>query len=94
MSDKDDCPISQLFAKKSKKPSNFNEDDQPIRQLFLKKPGNLKDDQGKPSKSPKKPDSNMSFARAKDPKQNVLQGQRLELTDDHEIRQVFVEKKT
>jgi hypothetical protein len=66
MSDEDDRPISQLFAKKSKKPRNFNEDDQPIRQLFMKKSGNLKDDRGKSSKSPKKPDSNMEFARAKD----------------------------
>jgi hypothetical protein len=44
MSDEDDRPISQMFAKKSKKPSNLNEDDQPIRQLFLKNSGNLKDD--------------------------------------------------
>jgi hypothetical protein len=35
----------------------------------------------------------MAFARAKNPKQNVLQGKMLELTDDHETRQVFVEKK-
>jgi hypothetical protein len=83
MSDEDDSPISQLFAKKSTKPSNLNEDDQPIRELFLKKSGNLKDDRGKPSKSPKKPDSNMAFARAKDPKRNVLQGQMLQLNDDH-----------
>jgi hypothetical protein len=47
MSDEDDRPISQLFAKKFKKPSNLNEDDQPISQLFSKKSGNLKeDDQG------------------------------------------------
>jgi hypothetical protein len=65
MSDEDDRPISQLFAKKSKKPSNLNENDQPIIQLFLKRSGNLKeDDQGKPSKkSPKKLNSNMVFAR-------------------------------
>jgi hypothetical protein len=44
MSDEDDWPISQLFAKKSKKPSNFNEDDQPISQLFSKKSVNLKED--------------------------------------------------
>jgi hypothetical protein len=35
----------------------------------------------------------MVFARAKDPKRNVLQGKMLELTDDHETRQVFVENK-
>jgi hypothetical protein len=68
MSDEDDRPTSQLCAKKSKKLSNFNEDYQPIRQLFFKKSGNLKDDQGKPSKSPNKPDRNMAFVRAKDPK--------------------------
>jgi hypothetical protein len=34
----------------------------------------------------------MVFARAKNPKRNVLRGQMLELTDDHETRQVFVEK--
>jgi hypothetical protein len=92
MSDEDNRPISQLFAKKSKKPS-LNEDDQPIRQMFLKKSGNLKYDRGKQPKSPKKPDRNMAFARAKDPKRNVLQGQMLELTDDHDTRQVFVENK-
>jgi hypothetical protein len=61
----------------------------------LKKSGSLKeDDQGKPSKkSPKKLNGNMAFARANNPKRNVLQGQILELTDDHETRQVFVEKK-
>jgi hypothetical protein len=95
MSDEDDRPISQLFGKKSKKPSNLNEDYQPISQLFSKKSGNLKeDDQGKPSKnSPKKLNSNMVFARAKNPKRNVFQGQMLELTDNHETRQVFVQKK-
>jgi hypothetical protein len=92
MSDEDDRPISQLFVKKSKKPS-LNEDDQPIGQLFLKKSGNLKDDRGKPSRSPKKPYSNMAFARAKDPKRNVLQGKMLELTGDHETGQVFIENK-
>jgi hypothetical protein len=35
----------------------------------------------------------MVFARAKNPKQNVLEGKMLELADDHETRQVFVEKK-
>jgi hypothetical protein len=95
MSDEDDRPISQLFANKSKKPSNFNEDDQPISQLFSKKSGKLKeDDQGKPSKkSPKKLNRNMAFARARNPKRSFLQGKMLELTDDHETRQVFVEKK-
>jgi hypothetical protein len=93
MSDEDDRPISQLFAKKSKKPSNLNEYDQPIRHLFLKNSVNLKDDGGKPSKSPKKPYSNMTFARAKDPNRNVLQWQMLELTNDHETRQVFAKKK-
>jgi hypothetical protein len=93
--DEDDRPISQLFVNKSKKPSNLNEDDQPISQLFSKKSGNLKeDDQGKPSKkSPNKLSSNMAFAMAKNPTPNVLQGKILELTDNHETRQVFVEKK-
>jgi hypothetical protein len=78
----------------SRQPSNCNEDDQPISQLFLKKSGKLKEyDQGKPSKSPQKPNSNMVFTRANNPKQNVLQGKMLELTDDHETRQVFVENK-
>jgi hypothetical protein len=35
----------------------------------------------------------MVFARAKNPKQNFLEGIMLELTDDHVTRQVFVEKK-
>jgi hypothetical protein len=73
LSDEDDRPISQLFSKKSKEPSNLNEDDHPISKLFSKtskKSVNLKeDDQGKPSKkSPKKLNSNMAFARAKNPK--------------------------
>jgi hypothetical protein len=95
LSDEDDQPISQLFANKAKKPINRNEDDQQIGQLFSKKSGNLKeDDQGKPSKkSLKKLNSNIAFARAKNPKRNVLHGQMLELTDDNETRQVFVEKK-
>jgi hypothetical protein len=95
LSDEDNQPISQLFAKKSKKSSNLIEDDKPISQVFSKKSGNLKeDDQGNPSKkSPKKLNSNMVFSRAKNPKQNVLQGQMLELTDHHETRQVFVKKK-
>jgi hypothetical protein len=95
ISDEDDWPISQLLVKKSKKPSNLNEDDQTISQLFLKKSGNLKEDeQGKSSKkSPKKLNSNMVFARAKNPKRNVLQGKMLEFTDNHETRQVFIEKK-
>jgi hypothetical protein len=95
MSDEDNRPISQLFAKKSKNPSNLNEDDKPIIQLCSKKSGNLKeDDQGKPSKkSPTKFNIKMVFARAKNPKRNILQRQMLELTDDHETRQVFVKKK-
>jgi hypothetical protein len=73
LSDEDDHPISQLFLKTSKNPSNLNEDDHPISRLFSKtskKAGNLKeDDQGKLSKkSPKKHNSNMVFARAKIPK--------------------------
>jgi hypothetical protein len=91
----DDQPISQLFSKTSKKSSNLNKDDQPISQLLSKtsnKSSNHKeDDQGKLSKnSPKKHNSNMAFARAKNPKRNVLEGQILELTDDHETRQVFL----
>jgi hypothetical protein len=98
LSDEDDQPISQLFSKTSKKSSNLNEDDQPISRLFSKtskKSSNLKeDDQGKLSKkSPKKYNSNMALASTKNPKQNVLEGQMLELTDDHETRQVFVKKK-
>jgi hypothetical protein len=95
MSDEDNQTIRHLFAKKSNKPSNLNGDDQPISQLFWKKSGNLKeDDQGKLSKkSPKKLNRNMAFARAKNPKRNVLQGKMLEFTEDHETRQVFVKKK-
>jgi hypothetical protein len=94
----DDQPNSQLFSKTSKKSSNLNKDDQPISQLLLKtskKSRNLKeDDQGKLSKkSPKKQNRNMAFARTKNPKQNVLEGLMLELTDDRKTRQVFVEKK-
>jgi hypothetical protein len=100
--DEDDQPISKLFSKISKKSSNLDEDCQPISQLFSKtskNPSNLKeDDQGKISKksskkSSKKHNINMAFARAKNPEQNVLEGQLLELTDDHETRQVFIKKK-
>jgi hypothetical protein len=35
----------------------------------------------------------MVFARAKNLKINVLEGQMLELTDDHDTRQVFIKKK-
>jgi hypothetical protein len=35
----------------------------------------------------------MAFARANNPKRNVLQGKMLELTEDHETRQVIFEKK-
>jgi hypothetical protein len=35
----------------------------------------------------------MVFARANNPRRNVLEGKMLELTDDHETRQVFVQKK-
>jgi hypothetical protein len=34
----------------------------------------------------------MLFVRSKDLKINVLEGQMLELTDDHETRQVFYQK--
>jgi hypothetical protein len=78
LSDEDDQPISQLFLKASKKSSNLKEYDQ----------GKLS------KKSSKKHNSNMAFTRAKNPKRNVVEGQMLELTDDHDTRQVFLEKKT
>jgi hypothetical protein len=101
LSDKDKQPISQVFHCKktsSKKLNNLNKDDKSLvtqLQGNQSKKSSKKHNTNQLSQKKSNIDSSpMAFTSVKDPKRpNVLEGKMFELNDDHETRQVFVEKK-